>query len=170
MQSLQYSEALCVSTDDEVEGGEKAEVEKRRMGKMCLFHTSYCPRRLPFHCLSQSRPLSFSGSTATPVVQYLTSRPALFRGFCATREERRLHSRERERSLHPRLHTLLFFGYLAKSGLTPFRILTKIVTSYFAFPSLHIYTQYIYIYIAHRRINLRVLKNYQTLYCSLFQT
>lgn len=134
-----------------MEGEGKAKVEKRRMGKMCLFHTSYCPRRLPFHCLSQSRPLSFSGSTATPVVQYLTSRPALFRGFCATREERRLHSRERERSLHPRLHTLLFFGYLAESGLTPFRILTKIVTS---LPSLftYIYTQYTHI--AHRHINL----------------
>lgn len=42
-------------------GGVKS--EKRQTGKMCLFHTSYCPRRLPFHCLSQSRPLSFNGSS-----------------------------------------------------------------------------------------------------------
>lgn len=58
------SGTLCVSEDD---GGGKRrgrmEGEKRRTGKMCLFHTSYCPRRLPFYCLSQSRPLSFSGSS-----------------------------------------------------------------------------------------------------------
>lgn len=133
----------------------------------CVCSTRAIVREDYLSIVCRSFALSLSAATATPVVQYLTSRPALFRGFCATREERRLRSRERERSLPPP-HVLLFFGYLAESGPTPFRILTKIVTSYFASPPhtyihtharththlhTHTHTQ-IHVHIVHRYINL----------------
>lgn len=106
---------LCVSAGGGRKGarerGRTMEGEKRRTGKMCLFHTSYCPRRLPSHCLSQSRPLSFNGSAATPVVQYLTSRPSFISRVLR-------HSRGASAALaRDSTHTSLFFGYLTESGL-----------------------------------------------------
>lgn len=128
--------ALCVSgrrSRASPRGGGRREIERQRVRNgervRCVCSTQAIVREDYLSIVCRSLALSLSTAAATPVVQYLTSRPALFRGFCATRKERRLRSRERERD--PPI-ILLFFGYLAESGPTPFRILTKIVTSHFA--------------------------------------
>jgi len=74
----------------------------------CVCSTRAIVREDYLSIVCRSLALSLSTAAATPVVQYLTSRPALFRGFCATREKRR-------RCARARLRTLLSFGYLTES-------------------------------------------------------
>lgn len=90
MHPLDTEGMLCVSAGSGRMGGGGrdrgrwvAEGEKR---VRCVCSIRAIVREDYLSIVCRSLALSLSTAAATPVVQYLTSRPALFRGFCATRE------------------------------------------------------------------------------------